>query len=305
MSRLISKFAAAVAVGASMFSMAGIGAASADAVSSDGKVVKSIPESAGGGTPYAGTGILPGTLASRYASTEGVLLDPIPSNNIKSESVIGTDGRVRITGTTTYPYRAITHITFSSGGSTYGCTGWFISANTIATAGHCVHTGSGGSAGWYSASTYRIYPGRNGSYIPYGYCTARQLWTNASWTNGGGHTVDYAAIKLNCTTGNTVGWFGRAVASTLTGRPVRISGYPGDKPYGTQWMMGGSITSETSSKAYYTIDTYGGQSGAPVYQTFSNGPYGLAIHAYGGNPNSGTRINSIVNNFLASIISKP
>ena len=40
------------------------------------------------------------------------------------------------------------------------CTGWLIGANTVVTAGHCVHQGGGGS--FYPTSSYRIYPGRNG-----------------------------------------------------------------------------------------------------------------------------------------------
>jgi glutamyl endopeptidase len=68
------------------------------------------------------------------------------------ESVIGTDNRYRITNTTSYPYRAITHITSSIG----GCTGWLIDPDTVVTAGHCLHNGS-----W--ASNVRVYPGRNGS----------------------------------------------------------------------------------------------------------------------------------------------
>ena len=46
----------------------------------------------------------------------------------------------------------------------------------------------------------------------------------------------------------------------------------------------------------YEIDTYGGQSGAPVWEMASNGSrYGVAIHTFGTNVNNGgTRITSDV-----------
>ena len=116
------------------------------------------------------------------------------------ESIIGPDTRVRVTPTTTFPARATVLITFSLG----RCTGWLIGPNTVITAGHCVHPGGGGS--FYPASSYRIYPGRNGGGSPYGSCTAKWLASVRGWTTTGDDRYDYGAIKLNCAIGNTVGW---------------------------------------------------------------------------------------------------
>jgi V8-like Glu-specific endopeptidase len=70
-----------------------------------------------------------------------------------------------------------------------------------------------------------------------------------------------------------------------------ISGYPGDKPSGTQWYHARKITAVNSRKVYYDIDTFGGQSGSAVYRIINGARYGVAIHAYGGSTsNSGTRI---------------
>ena len=45
----------------------------------------------------------------------------------------------------------------------------------------------------------------------------------------------------------------------------------------------------------YTMDTAGGQSGAPVWLEEKGMPYGVGIHAYGaGTGNSATRINRAV-----------
>ncbi len=70
-----------------------------------------------------------------------------------------------------------------------------------------------------------------------------------------------------------------------------ISGYPGDKPAGTQWYDARKIASVNVRKVYYDIDTFGGQSGSAVYRIINGGRFAIAIHAYGGaTTNSGTRI---------------
>ncbi len=214
------------------------------------------------------------------------------------ESVIGTDGRYRITSTTTYPYRAIAHVTSSRG----GCTGWLINANTVVTAGHCVH--SGGSGGSW-ASSVRVYPGRNGSSTPYGSCTARTLYSVTGWTQNRDRNYDYGAIKLNCTVGNSTGWFGyRWTSSSLTGQASYIAGYPGDKSYGTMWRHNDSIRITQTYRLYYANDTYGGQSGSPVWNGGAScSPCGIAIHAYGVDGtgyNGGTRITQSVFNNLTN-----
>jgi glutamyl endopeptidase len=103
--------------------------------------------------------------------------------------------------------------------------------------------------------------------------------------------------------GNTVGWFGFGVYSDadLLASTGNISGYPGDKPAGTQWYASRRIASVNSRKVYYDIDTAGGQSGSAVYRIINGGRYGIAIHAYGGaTTNSGTRIiTAVYNNMVA------
>jgi glutamyl endopeptidase len=210
------------------------------------------------------------------------------------QTVIGTDSRYQITGTTAYPYRAIVHITSSIG----GCTGWLINANTVATAGHCLHNGS-----W--ATNVVVYPGRNGSSTPYGSCGYTRLFSVSGWTSSRSPEYDYGAIKLNCSIGNTTGWFGyRWTSSSLTGQPSYISGYPGDKPYGTQWRSDDSIRITETRRLFYANDTYGGHSGSPVWNNEAScSTCGIAIHAYGvgsNGYNGGTRITQEVYNNLTT-----
>ena len=242
--------------------------------------------------PEAGSGA---TISGGDASSNEAAVAPAtaPGQEAGIESIIGTDNRYQITGTTTYPYSAIVHITSSIG----GCTGWLIGSNTVATAGHCVY----GSSGW--ATNVRVYPGRNGSSTPYGSCGYTRLNTVSGWVNSRSPEYDYGAIKLNCTVGNSTGWFGfRWQSASLTGQASYISGYPGDKPYGTQWRSNDSIRITETRRLFYANDTYGGHSGSPVWNGGAScSPCGIAIHAYGvgsNGYNGGTRITEAVFNNL-------
>ena len=222
-------------------------------------------------------------------------------NGLFGGSIIGADTRTRVTPTTAYPARAIALVTFSGG----SCTGWFIGPNTVATAGHCVHSGGPGG-NW--RSNVRVYPGRNGGSSPYGSCTARDLYSVAGWTNSSTEAYDYGAIKLNCTIGNTVGWFGFFWQSaTLNGLPATVAGYPDDKGF-QQWKSTGSVAATQTRQVFYKNDTRPGQSGAPVYYNKAGcGQCSMGIHAYGvhgssphSTNNHATRITQAVFNNLVA-----
>jgi glutamyl endopeptidase len=147
----------------------------------------------------------------------------------------------------------------------------------VATAGHCVHTGGPGGA-WRPVDSFRIYPGRDGALIPYGFCTARTLYSVLGWTGSSNEEYDYGAVKLNCSVGNTVGWFGMTTADP-TFFPTVVGGYPGDKPL-TQWQGSDRVRALSTRQAFYRNDTFGGMSGSAVWYDI-NGPYMFGIHAYG------------------------
>ena len=227
------------------------------------------------------------------------------------ESIIGSDIRSRFY-TIDYPNRAVGLLTFNQATGSFICTGWLISPNTVATAGHCVHTG--GPNGSFSTNVV-FYPGRDGATSPFGSCAATTLFTVLGWTNSSDEQYDYGVIKLNCNIGNTVGWFGWwRQSSTLKKQHAQITGYPGDKPVGQQWGSFGEIAAAEKGQIFYRPDTFGGMSGSPVYQPDREGSgcqvtCAMGIHAYGvhgsGNHasnNHGTRITKEVhNNFLAWI----
>ncbi|MGE3313268.1 MAG: serine protease [Limisphaerales bacterium] len=216
------------------------------------------------------------------------------------ESVCGADDRVQVGNTTAVPWRWICKliITFPNG-ATGGCTGWFIGPKAVMTAGHCVYSKANG--GW--ARRIEVIPGMKGAARPYGSMVGTSFRSVTGWTNNSDPNYDYGCIILpSPSLGNQVGWFGFAALTdaTLNGLLANNSGYPGDKPFGTQWFNAGRVTNVTARKIYYMLDTYGGQSGSPTWRFLNGQRHAIGIHAYGGCPNSSTRIVSAVfNNMMA------
>ncbi|MEG3632210.1 trypsin-like serine peptidase [Micromonospora palythoicola] len=262
------------------------------------------------GTGKAGPGGSRFDTGARPAATDG--------DSIGIQSVIGTDNRVRVDPTTVFPSSAIVQIVRTTNGTTWGCTGWLYGPSIIATAGHCVHPGGGQNGGggnnFYPRGDFQIIPGRNGTSTPYGTCTATQLLSVNGWTQNGDETYDYGAIRLSCAAGNSTGWFGMWWQSaSLTGTATTVSGYPCDKTFGQQWRHAGQTVAVTHARqVFYQNDTFGCQSGSPVYQTraagssYCTGQCVMAIHAYGlhgssphSTNNHGTRITeSVFNNLI-------
>lgn len=216
-----------------------------------------------------------------------------------AETVHGPDNRVRIANTSVYPWRVHASLLITAAdNSTWVGTAWFIGPHTLMTAGHVVYIkGSGvpGRDGWVKKIS--VMPGRNGSVLPYGSVSSTSFRTVTGWSQDGNEDYDYGAIIIPTNLGNTVGWFGFGVYSDsdLLNTNGNISGYPADKPTGTQWYDWHRIASVSNRKVYYDIDTYGGQSGSAVYRSKDGGRYAFAIHAYGGaTVNSGTRISTPV-----------
>lgn len=280
-------------------------------VSSDGLVFSAAPPSVLQSPPFHGTGVLPEgarpTVVAPHPDAvpveidrEGNLIEVMGNPLAGTESVIDTDERRQVTDTTEFPYRAIVSLVVEFPSATGICTGFFIDADTLATAGHCVHNADWG--GWATGIT--AYPGRNGATAPYGYAFATHIYSTSGWTVSGDHRYDYGAIKLDTALGNTVGWLGYGVKldEKLTKVNVRIFGYPADQESGTMWGTRRDIKGVEAQKLYYKIDTYGGQSGSPVYGKLSNTcqPCAFGIHAYGtgiepyGASNSGTRVSDSV-----------
>lgn len=228
-----------------------------------------------------------------------------PQEGLTMEVVIGTDDRVQINNTNVHPWRVHCSLRITANdGSQWIGTGWFIGPHTVVTAGHCVYiknSGVPGRDGWVRSIT--VIPGRNGTAQPYGSVVSSNLRTVTGWANDGNNEYDYGAIILPTELGSQTGWLGIGAYSdsTLLASTANISGYPGDKPAGTQWYHARRVASVGARKVYYDVDTAGGQSGSAVYRIVNGQRHGIAVHAYGGaTSNSGTRITTTVYNNLVA-----
>lgn len=218
---------------------------------------------------------------------------------VTPETVHGVDDRRQITTTDTYPWRVHASLLITAAdGSRWIGTGWFVNRRVLITAGHCVyikHSGVAERDGW--VTRMRVIPGRDGADRPFGELTATEFHSVRGWTDHADDEYDYGAIVLADPAPGGIGWlgFGRYPDDDLLQATGNISGYPGDKPAGTQWYAARTVDSVSPRKVRYDIDTAGGQSGSAVYRTKANGRFAIAIHAYGGGRvNSGTRINGPV-----------
>jgi V8-like Glu-specific endopeptidase len=205
------------------------------------------------------------------------------------ESVIGVDDRVRILDTDLPPWRMICALRMRgpTGAGAIG-TGWFIGPRTVLTAGHCVFSNQF-FGGW--ASSVEVIPGLLGTGSdpdarPYGSATSEQLSSVDRWTETEDADFDIGCIHLQEPLGDQVGWFGLAAMDPeeLVGFLVNVSGYPADRGGGNeQYHARNRVLRVTGRRLFYEVDTFGGQSGAPVWVHESEGspPLAVGIHAYG------------------------
>jgi glutamyl endopeptidase len=221
------------------------------------------------------------------------------------EVVIGNDDRVKVDNAlmSANPWRQICALRIrSQSGRIYVGTGWFIGPKALATAGHCVFLQDDG--GW--ATSIEVIPARFGSTNPFGALRSTRFSAVDGWTMQKLRDFDYGVIHLDSDEvglqlGNfEVASFPDAILNAIN---AKISGYPADRDQAQfQYFHERPIQSVTPTRLAYDIDTFGGQSGSPIWQdTEENGLVAIGIHTVGAiSGNSGTRISDDV---LGNLIS--
>ncbi|WP_162006622.1 pre-peptidase C-terminal domain-containing protein [Roseimaritima sediminicola] len=246
--------------------------------------------------PEGSTSSFPGNSVEQVLVADSVSY----SKNDPRFGIHGKDDRIRVTSTTSYPWRALGHLEFrlSSGWKT--CSGAMVSPYHFLTAGHCVHNRNDG--GW--ASQMRIYLGQNNDYRPYGEVDWTYVRSYTGWTRDQDFDHDWALVTLDRNIGNYTGWYGyewRSGNSAYNGMNLNSAGYPRyahgrDTKADELYRVFGPTDYATTNRIYYdgTLDTTGGQSGSPLWRYVSsigeryiNGVVSTAGYPY----NASARIN--------------
>lgn len=208
------------------------------------------------------------------------------------EVVIGDDDREQVVNTLDNPWKQIAALRIlARNGKTYAGTAWFISPTVLATAGHCVFMHE--ANGW--PVSIEVIPALNGADQPFRKAITSKFESNNGWVNDRNSDFDYGVIFLDKPLDESIGYFSFAAPpdNFLVSNIANISGYPTDLDRATrQYYHARAINRASSRRLYYEIDTYGGQSGSPIWMNLGEGRrVAVGIHTTGSSTsNHGTRI---------------
>jgi V8-like Glu-specific endopeptidase len=214
-------------------------------------------------------------------------------------TVLGTDDRVQVADTTAFPYSAIVQVRvdFDGDGSYDGWgTGAMISPNDVLTAGHVLWDSQYGYA-----KNIQVIPARDGGSTPFGTAEGTAWYVpDAYISTGGTFAYDIGVINLGTSIGSSTGTLALQATSgpDLVGTTVTTAGYPGDLSSNGSVMIttSGEIDGSIGdNRVYYngTLDSYGGQSGSPLWVTVNGQTTIVGVHTAGGSfYNAGTALTS-------------
>jgi V8-like Glu-specific endopeptidase len=178
-----------------------------------------------------------------------------------------------------YPYRAVGKLFFTiPGRGDYVCSASVIKPRIIVTAGHCVHSGSGGSDGFYTNWLF-IPAFRDGS-APFQSWSWSYANVSNTWATGGGivpNASDFAMIEMkdqaiNGATqkiGAVTGYLGWQSQSLIPNH-ANLLGYPCnfDSCQKMHQVTAQSAAAVSPNNVEYGSDMGGGSSGGPWVQNF-------------------------------------
>jgi V8-like Glu-specific endopeptidase len=196
-----------------------------------------------------------------------------------------------------YPYITVGKLFFSINGSPFVCSASVIQRRVVATAGHCVHSGT--SAGFFS--NWMFVPAFRDRTAPFLTWNWRYVIVTGTWATGGGgvpNAADYAMIEFGdqplsngappSKLGNVTGWLGWQTVSLSTNHTSKL-GYPCnlDDCQKMQDVMSNNFRNTSPNNVEYGSDARGGSSGGPWVQNFQ-------VIAAGGGTGLNTGSNRVV-----------
>lgn len=208
-----------------------------------------------------------------------------------------TGGSASLSADRAYPYTTVGKLFFSINGSPFVCSASVIQRRVVATAGHCVHSGT--AAGFHS--NWVFVPAFRDGVAPFKQWNWRYVIVTGTWAGGGGgvpNAADYAMIEFAdqpLTTGgpivklgNVTGWLGWQTLSLASNHTSKL-GYPCnlDSCQKMQNVTSTNYRTTSPNNVEYGSDARGGSSGGPWVQNF-------ATLAAGGGTGSNTGQNRVV-----------
>jgi V8-like Glu-specific endopeptidase len=179
-----------------------------------------------------------------------------------------------------FPYRAVGKLFFTANGEPFTCSAAVIQRRVVATAGHCVHSGS--PNGFYD--NFLFVPAYRDGVAPFGAWSWSNLIVAPAWATGGGlvpNAADYAMIGFRdqrlepgaplSRLGDVTGWLGWQTGSLFPNHTSKI-GYPCnlDDCEKMQNVMSASLRATDANTVEYGSDAREGSSGGPWVQNFES-----------------------------------
>jgi V8-like Glu-specific endopeptidase len=176
-----------------------------------------------------------------------------------------------------YPYITVGKLFFSIDGTPYVCSASVIQHRIVATAGHCVHSGTTG--GFYS--NWVFVPAFREGTAPLLSWNWRSVIVTGAWAGGGGavpNAADYAMIEFAdqpvgnsraVALGDLTGWLGWQTLSLAANHTSKL-GYPCnlDSCQKMQDVTSSALRTVAPNNVEYGSDATGGSSGGPWVQNF-------------------------------------
>ena len=170
-----------------------------------------------------------------------------------------------------YPWRAAGRMIFqASSGGWFSCSAAMIAPSVLVTAGHCVHDGGNGDAGWIQQGYF--VPAHSDVRWPYGSCDLEYVGTTNQWFNVGNITYGYDVgvavcgprVGTNRLMGRITGWYGFCYENCRQSWWYLTQlGYPGNYYGGLEMTVSQHVSRATEPDYVYGSGMRGGSSGGP------------------------------------------